>query len=127
MSELQQIYNEMSLLLRSYNFLFLTRYFGDTHCLIYKKLIDLICLYIFCQLSVFPNTFVRIFPIQLKIDFFITRSILFETLFFICICCGAFKNKNVLYLGKLVTIFSFSVVLCLTQKKTPEFYLMVIF
>ena len=34
--ELQQIYNETSLLLRPNNF-FLTPYFGDTHCLIYQK------------------------------------------------------------------------------------------
>ena len=35
-SQPQQIYTETPFLLRPNNFLFVTRYLGDTHCLMYK-------------------------------------------------------------------------------------------
>ena len=45
----------------------LKRYFGDTLRLMYKK-VELICIYICRQLSIFPNKFCRIYPINLQID-----------------------------------------------------------
>ena len=63
--EPRQIYEEMSLLLRLNSFFFMTHYFGDASFDIQK--VELVCLSICHQLSVFPNNAVRICPITLKI------------------------------------------------------------
>ena len=61
----QQIYKETSLILRCNNFSFLLLYFGDTSFDVQK--VEIVCFYICCLLSVFPNNSGRIWPIELKI------------------------------------------------------------
>ena len=43
------------------------RYFGDTLRLMYRK-VELDCIYIYRQFSIFPNKFCRIYFMNLQID-----------------------------------------------------------
>ena len=65
--EPQQNYRETFLFLPPNNFFLLNTLF-QRHTLFDVLKVELVCLYICRQLSVFPKNSIRIYPIKLKID-----------------------------------------------------------